>query len=152
MHQTMHNAGGIGLAATQVGKLNRIITLDLSEIEEMKDMKPLTMINPEVVSQEGQFTMEEGCLSIPDVRDEVNRPERIVVRYRDTDFQEQTIEGGEVLARVILHEIDHLNGTLFLDHISAVQRKLHRDKLKLMEKGEIDVSYPVITAAKIAVP
>lgn len=152
MHQTMHKAGGIGLAATQVGALNRMIVVDLSEIEEMKDTKPMTLINPEIISREGKVMMEEGCLSIPDVRDEVDRAEKIIVRYRDTNFDLCEVEADDILARVILHETDHLNGVLFLDHLSAAQRKLHREKLKLMENGEIDVSYPVITAVQVAVP
>ncbi len=152
MHSTMHKAGGIGLAATQIGALNRMITIDLSEMEETKDAKPMTLINPEIVSREGQLMLEEGCLSIPDLRDEVERAEQIVLRYRDTNFDLCEIGADGILARVILHEYDHLNGVLFTDHLSAAQRRIHRERLRMMERGEIDVSYPVFTAAKVPVP
>jgi peptide deformylase len=146
MFETMRKANGIGLAANQVGKLHRIIVLDVSDIEELKDVKPLTLINPEVISQEGKWIMEEGCLSIPEVRDEVERAETITVRFKDTNFQDIKADVGGLIARVILHEIDHLNGVLFLDHLSAAKRKLHREKLKSIERGEMEVVYPVVTA------
>ena len=99
MFETMHKASGIGLAATQVGRLERVVVIDVSDIEELKDIPPLTLVNPEIVSSSGSVSMEEGCLSIPDVRNEVNRSEIITVRYRDTNFDDSELEAGGLLAR-----------------------------------------------------
>ena len=151
MFQTMHSAQGIGLAATQVGNLERIIVVDISEIEEYEDVLPMTLINPVVVKEAGNRSMEEGCLSIPDVRDDVERAESITVRYKDAGFKDVEIEATGILARVLLHEIDHLDGILFIDRIPDAQRKLHKESLKQIQRGEMDVSYPVVTALDIAV-
>lgn len=150
MFQTMHAAQGIGLAATQVGSLDRIIVIDISDVEEFKEVKPMTLINPQVVREAGQRTMEEGCLSIPDVRDEVDRAETIFVRYKDPGFKNVEIEASGLLARVLLHEIDHLNGVLFIDRLHDAQKKLHKDALKQIQRGDIDVPYPVVTADDVA--
>lgn len=148
MLETMHKANGIGLAANQVGLLQRIIVVDLSGTEEHKDFVPLVMVNPEVVEESGRITMEEGCLSIPDIREEVDRAERIAVRFRDLEFVEQTLEADDLLARVILHEIDHLDGVLFVDRIGAVKRKLLRGRLNKLRRGEFEVGYPVVAEAE----
>ncbi len=148
MFETMNHAQGIGLAANQVGSLERIIVVDVSEVEGYEDVKPLAMINPEIVARDGFATMEEGCLSIPEVRDEVERAEGIIVRYHDTNFELQEIEAHELLARVIMHEVDHINGVLFLDHLTAAKRKLHKEQLDKIKLGEIEVSYPVISTVK----
>ncbi|MBI3195690.1 MAG: peptide deformylase [Ignavibacteriae bacterium] len=149
MFETMHQAQGIGLAANQVGSLERIIVVDVSEVEGYEEVKPMALINPEIVGRDGSATMEEGCLSIPDVRDEVERAEGIIVRFRDTDFQQQEKEAHDLLARVIMHEIDHLNGVLFLDHLSATKRKLHKEQLDKIKQGEVETSYPVISTATV---
>jgi peptide deformylase len=146
MFETMRKASGIGLAATQVGVLKRVIVVDVSDIEEYKEIPPLVMINPEVLDGEGGCQMEEGCLSIPDVRDLVERVDSIRVRFRDPSFKRVEIEAGGLLARVILHEIDHLNGVLFLDHLTEEQQKTHAEALEKITRGEMDVEYPVITA------
>ena len=146
MFDTMRNANGIGLAATQVGQLHRVLVIDISDPEEKSDFKPITVINPEVMGADGQWKIEEGCLSIPDVRDSVERPERITVRFQDANFKQNTIEVEGLLARVLLHEIDHLNGVLFLDHLTPDQRQMHLDALKKIQRGEMAVEYPVITA------
>jgi peptide deformylase len=148
MLETMHGAHGVGLAANQVGSLDRVIVVDLSGIEEMKDFKPLIMLNPEVVSEEGKWLLEEGCLSIPDIREEVERAEKVRVRYRDLSFAECMIEAEGFLGRVILHEIDHLNGVLFIDHLNPVKRKLLRGRLNKMKRGEVEVDYPVVSPAE----
>jgi peptide deformylase len=90
--------------------------------------------------------LEEGCLSVPDVREQVERPRTIKVRYNNTNFDTIELEAYDTLARVILHEIDHLNGVLFIDYLSPEQKKLHEDKLTKIRHGEMDVEYPVITA------
>src|SRR5262245_9145883 len=99
MFETMHQANGIGLAANQVGVLKRVIVIDLSDMEETKNLKPLVLINPAVVSDEGSWTMEEGCLSIPDVRHDVERKATITVRYKNADFKDVRLEADGILAR-----------------------------------------------------
>lgn len=158
MFDTMHAASGIGLAATQVGKHHRVIVVDISDVDEdresgpghaqrFKAHPPIALINPEVVHVNGKWTMEEGCLSIPGVRDVVERAERITVRYKDTNFRDVELQADSLLARVILHEVDHLNGVLFLDHLTPQKRKEHREQLKKIQKGEFEVDYPVVTSA-----
>ncbi|MBI1803090.1 MAG: peptide deformylase [Ignavibacteriae bacterium] len=151
MFETMRKANGIGLAANQVGSLRRVIVIDISDVEEYKDTKPLVLINPEVFEQEGTWVIEEGCLSIPDVRDEVERAERITVRFKDMNFEEVTLEVSGLLGRVILHEIDHINGILFLDHLSPKMRKAHNEELKKIRRSEMEVSYPVVTSVTVEV-
>jgi peptide deformylase len=146
MFHTMHNAQGIGLAANQLNILKRIIVIDLSELEDYKDMKPMVIINPEIIRQEGTWTMEEGCLSIPTVRDEVERSEKVRIRYIDLESKEHELVAEGVLGRVILHEIDHLNGVLFLDHLSPGKRKFHKGVLNEIKKGELEIPYPIVTA------
>lgn len=145
MMETMHRASGIGLAANQVGSLRRIIVVDISGVEDSDPgATPLVMINPEVLDEQGRWVMEEGCLSIPDIREEVERPERIRLRYRDLEFREQNLETDGLQARVILHEIDHLDGVLFFDRIGAVRRKLLRGRLNKVARGECETAYPVV--------
>jgi peptide deformylase len=165
MFETMHKANGIGLAATQVGDLRRVVTVDVSDVSEsepnaegeMEDVmhptsaglpRTLAMINPKILDDEGSWTMGEGCLSIPGVRGEVTRPEKVRVRYRDADFQEQEILADGLLARVIQHEMDHLDGILFVDHMKKASRSLLLGKLRRIRKGEIETDYPVVTAAE----
>ena len=90
--------------------------------------------------------MEEGCLSIPDVRDDVERAEEITLRYLDANFDEYEMTASGILARVLLHEIDHLNGVLFIDHLPEERRKSHAAQLRKIEKGEIEAGYPIVTA------
>jgi peptide deformylase len=145
MMETMHLDHGIGLAANQVGSLQRIIVVDVSDMEETPEVPPLVMLNPEVLREEGSWVMEEGCLSIPDIREEVERPELIRVRFKDLDFKNHEVEAAGILSRVILHEIDHLNGVLFIDRLGAVKRKLLRGRLNKIRRGEYEVNYPVAT-------
>ena len=152
MFETMEVAGGIGLAANQVGSLDRVIVVDVSDMEEVKELpegyparQPLVLLNPRVESGEGSWTMEEGCLSIPDIRDEVERPEKILVRYQDLELAERTLEADGIFARVIQHEVDHIDGVLFIDHLSGLKRKLLRGRLNKIARGETETSYPVVT-------
>jgi len=163
MFETMKKANGIGLAATQVGDLRRIITIDISDVEELNAEgetedtqhptspglpRTLAMINPEILSVEGTWSTMEGCLSIPDIHGEVERAEKIHVRYHDADFHEQEIHADGLLARVMLHEIDHLDGVLFVDRMGKTKRSLLLPKLRRIRKGEIEPSYPVIPATE----
>jgi len=149
MVETMRNASGIGLAATQVGSLHRLIVIDAAEAQEDKSVSPLILVNPEIVSEEGSVVMEEGCLSIPDLREDVERPEKIALRFKDLDFKVQEIDTGGLLARVIQHELDHLNGVLFFDRLNVVRRKLLHGRLNKIRKGEATVTYPAIGAIEV---
>jgi peptide deformylase len=147
MLETMNNANGIGLAANQVGLLHRIIVVDVSDAEEYKTTPPFVMLNPEVLAESGAWEMEEGCLSIPEIREDVVRAETIRVRFRDLEFQQQEMDASGLLGRVILHEIDHLNGILFIDRLSGLKRKLLRGRLNKIRRGEMDVAYPIVAEA-----
>lgn len=128
MVQTMWAAPGIGLSAPQVNRSLRLITVDLSVGENEKDL--FVLVNPELLSQEGNDTQEEGCLSVPEVQERVIRPLRVVVKGIDLKGKEGFIEAEGLLARVFCHEIDHLNGKLFIDHLSPLKRNLIKKKLK----------------------
>ncbi|MEE9225159.1 MAG: peptide deformylase [Bacteroidota bacterium] len=158
MMETMRNAGGLGFAANQVGILERVIVVDISGVQEdegenlrlvRNEPKKLVLINPEVLHADGNWTMEEGCLSIPDVRDEVARPERIRLRYKDANFQNAELECSGLLGRVVLHEIDHIDGILFLDHLSKSELIKHKEQLDRIRRGEIEVAYPIATAEAV---
>ena len=124
MLETMYEAPGIGLAAIQVGEPRRIITIDVAREEEPKS--PLFLINPEILwrSEDERSTYEEGCLSIPDYYAEVERPAKVRVRYVDYDGKQQEREADGLLATCVQHEVDHLNGVLFIDYISKLKRDL----------------------------
>lgn len=149
MFDTMYNSDGVGLAAPQVGRLLRIFVADadaMAEEEGKPKHGPMVLINPEITSQgEEKVEMDEGCLSIPGVNAAVTRPRKIVVHYLDRDFEEQELEIDGWWARVIQHETDHLDGILFLDHLSFFKRKLLSSKLKEIAEGEAEIDYPVVS-------
>ena len=121
MLETMYAAPGIGLAAVQVGEMNRLITIDVSRDEDVKE--PRVFVNPEILwKSEDLSVYEEGCLSIPDYYEEVERPARIRVRYTNLAGEPEEIEADGLLATCLQHEIDHLDGVLFIDHISKLKR------------------------------
>jgi peptide deformylase len=121
MFETMYDAPGIGLAAIQVAVPKRVVTLDLAKKEGTHE--PRVFINPELTwSSEEKATYEEGCLSIPEYYEEVERPAQVKVKYLDLDGKAQEIEANGLLATCLQHEIDHLNGILFIDHISKLKR------------------------------
>ena len=123
MLDTMYDAPGIGLAAIQIGVPRRLLVIDLAKDGEEK--KPQVFINPEIVaSSEARSTYEEGCLSIPDYYAEVERPASITVRYLDRSGTQQEIEADGLLATCLQHEIDHLNGVLFIDYLSRLKREM----------------------------
>ncbi|MCU7837295.1 MAG: peptide deformylase [gamma proteobacterium symbiont of Taylorina sp.] len=126
MLATMYEAPGIGLAATQVNRHERIIVIDVSE----NKADPYCFINPEIISSSGQETMEEGCLSVPETYAEIERADSVVVRYMDRKGKEQTLETSGLLAVCIQHEIDHLQGKLFVDYLSKLKRDRIRKKLE----------------------
>lgn len=136
MFMTLEATGnGIGLAATQVGVLKRIIIINIGEIDD-EVYEPLVLFNPEILSAEGEIVAEEGCLSIPDVTADVKRPERIVVEGINAERESIRIEADGLLARVLLHEIDHLNGVLFIDRIGGLKRRLLSDELLRLQRAE----------------
>jgi peptide deformylase len=136
MVQTMHTAPGIGLAAPQVNEDKRLITVDLSVGEDSQNL--IILVNPELVSQEGEVISEEGCLSVPDINEKVARPYRVIVKGVDLRGNEKTIEAEGLLARVLCHEIDHINGKLFIDHLSLLKKSLIKKKLrKAIQAGKI---------------
>jgi len=121
MFETMYAAPGIGLAGIQIGVAKRVVVMDLSKKEE--DHKPLVFINPEITwASDETTTYEEGCLSIPEYYEEVERPERVKVKYLDLDGTAHEIEAKGLFATCIQHEVDHTNGVLFIDHISKLKR------------------------------
>ena len=122
MFATMYKAPGIGLAAIQIGEPLRVVTLDVSKRDDTQE--PMTLINPEITWRSEELReMEEGCLSIPDYYAEVERPDKVRLKYRDIDFKEHEIEADGVFATCIQHEVDHLNGILFIDHLSRLKRE-----------------------------
>ena len=136
MLETLYVTGnGIGLAATQVGILKRLIIIHIGE-EDDEDYEPLVLFNPELLSSEGEIVAEEGCLSIPDVTADVKRPESIVVEGVNLQREAIRIEADGLLARVLLHEIDHLNGVLFIDRISGLKRRLLSEELARIQQAE----------------
>jgi peptide deformylase len=127
MFETMYLAPGIGLAATQVDVHQQIIVIDTSEDKS----QPLCLINPEIIAEEGTESCDEGCLSVPDIYETVERSEKVTVRALNENGDEYTLEAGEFLAVCIQHEIDHLKGKLFVDYLSPL--KLQRIKKRLLK-------------------
>ena len=138
MLATMYsNPIGIGLAATQVGILKRLIVIDIDRDDP--DNAPIVLINPEILEQEGESVIEEGCLSIPELKAEVKRPEKVIVSARTLDDEEIIIEDGFLLSRVLQHEIDHLNGVLFIDHLSRKKQKRLKAKLRQIRQEYAEI-------------
>ncbi|MCB0712857.1 MAG: peptide deformylase [Ignavibacteriae bacterium] len=144
MHTTMNNADGIGLAANQVGRDVQMLVINISGAEGNEHVKPITMINPVIEAySEEEVPYEEGCLSLPDLRADVVRPEAIEVRYFDTAMKEHQTEVDGLLARVMQHEIDHLRGIYFFDHLAPMRRALMKRKLLEIKRGEVEADYPL---------
>ncbi|MEO8399335.1 MAG: peptide deformylase [Ignavibacteriaceae bacterium] len=144
MFDTMSNASGIGLAANQVGADKSIFIVDISAVEGYESYKPMTFINPKIIFYSDEKTViEEGCLSIPEIRADVERSKFIKIIFQDTDLIEHTIEADELLARVIQHEFDHLQGVLFTDKIDEkIKKKFHND-LNKIKKRAVEIDYPI---------
>ena len=128
MVETMYAAPGVGLAANQVGSPHRLFVANPSD--DRDPSKLLAVINPEVVESDGEFTNEEGCLSIPDYREEVRRARRVLLRGLDRQGKPIEVEGRDLLARIFQHEMDHLNGLFFVDRLSPAKRDILARKLK----------------------
>ncbi|MGA7617613.1 MAG: peptide deformylase [Thermoanaerobaculia bacterium] len=135
MIDTMYAAPGVGLAANQVGVGKRLMVIDLTVGEDPAQVHVL--INPEILESEGEVTEEEGCLSIPDFVEIVTRPQRVKVRYADRNGEQREMWGEDLMARAICHEIDHLNGTLFIDYLRGLKKERILKKIqKLTSRGE----------------
>jgi peptide deformylase len=138
MFETMYEAPGIGLAAIQVGVPKRVITMDLAKKEEPK--APRVFINPQVLWRSDETAIyEEGCLSIPEFYEEVERPSKVRVKFLDLDGNEQELEADGLLATCLQHEIDHLDGVLFIDHISKLKRdRVIKKFAKAAKRAEVE--------------
>ena len=136
MFETMYAAPGIGLAATQVNVQKRILVIDISKDQN----EPLVFINPEILEKEGVEEMDEGCLSVPGIYEKVKRAERIKVRALDRKGKPFEMETGDLLAVCIQHEIDHLDGKLFVDYLSPLKRQRIRKKLEKQRRHGEDTS------------
>ena len=152
MYETMYNASGVGLAAPQIGLAIRIFLVDTSPFSEdegldaeeqelLKNFKK-TFINPKILKEEGdEWAFNEGCLSIPDVREDVFRQPKVTIEYQDESFKTYTEVYEGLLARVIQHEYDHIEGILFTDKLSSLKKRLIKGKLTNISKGKIQIDY-----------
>jgi peptide deformylase len=133
MFESMYTAQGIGLAAPQIGIAKRLTVIDLSNNKDPE--QKIVLINPEITLQEGKQLEEEGCLSLPEIREKVRRAARVMVKAQDAHGNWKEYEGTELLARAFQHEIDHLNGVLFIFRISALKRDLILRRIKKMQRA-----------------
>ena len=152
MWETMYASKGVGLAAPQIGLSVRIFVIDTKPFasdDELDSAEAKTLeffkkvfINPQIIKEEGDsWSFNEGCLSIPEVREDVNRKEKITIQYRDEKFKLHTEILDGLAARVVQHEYDHIEGILFTDHLSSLKRRLIKNKLSIISKGLIKVDY-----------
>jgi peptide deformylase len=150
MFETMERSDGIGLAAPQVGKSIRIFVIDASALsDEHPELEGFrrAFINPKIIEHSVELSnYNEGCLSLPTIREELQRPSTIKISYVDEDFKsyEETYEG--IIARIIQHEYDHLDGILLIDHLNPLKRKMLEGKLKAISKGKVETAYKIRTA------
>jgi peptide deformylase len=135
MFESMYEAHGVGLAANQIGISKRLAVIDTSFKEDPK--QKLVLVNPKIIRMEGRVTQQEGCLSLPDFRENVTRPRRVTLRAQDAKGNWYEKSGDDLLARAFMHETDHLDGKLYITHISAIKRDMMKRKIKkLMREGE----------------
>ena len=133
MFESMYAAHGLGLAAPQIGISRRIAVIDKSD--RQNPAEKIVLINPEIVRVEGKQTSEEGCLSVPGFREQVSRPKRVTIRAQNAKGEWFEMTGEELLARAFLHETDHLNGRLYITHVSMLKRDLIRRKVRKLQKA-----------------
>lgn len=154
MWETMYASNGVGLAAPQIGLSIRLFVVDTApfsgddELDELEAIKlksfKKVFINPELIEEDGPiWEFNEGCLSIPDVREDVSRHDRIMIHYFDEQFEEQRLILTGLSARVVQHEYDHIEGVLFTDHLTPLKRRLLKNRLNSISKGTIQVDYPM---------
>ncbi|MBC8342638.1 MAG: peptide deformylase [Bacteroidetes bacterium] len=144
MFETMYESKGVGLAAPQIGLNINLFIIDTVQIEDNKNGIKRAFINPIIVKEEGdEYAFEEGCLSLPKIREDIVREERIVLNYFDEQFVEHEEIFDDINARVILHEYDHLEGILFIDHLTGIQKRLIKKRLNEIVTGTVEVDYPM---------
>src|SRR3954470_5970180 len=152
MFDTMYAAHGIGLAAPQIGKSVRVFVVDGTTLdEEEEDMAGFkkTFINPVIVEEDGDdWEFEEGCLSIPNIRENVSRPETVRIRYADEDWNIKEEEFDGMKARIIQHEYDHLEGKMFIDYLSPLKKRMLKGKLNDISKGDVETEYRILAPKK----
>jgi peptide deformylase len=151
MFETMHAAKGIGLAAPQIGKSIRLFVVDGTTIEdepELEDFKK-AFINPQLLDETGkEWPFEEGCLSIPNIREDVFRKEKLRIRYVDENWMLHEEEYDGMKARIIQHEYDHIEGKLFIDYLAPLKKRMLKGKLNNISKGEVDTEYRILAPLK----
>lgn len=152
MWETMYNANGVGIAAPQIGKSIRLFVIDASpfsedkeisddEISTLKNFKKV-FINPEIIDETGdEWNFIEGCLSIPNIREDIKRKEKITIKYYNESFEQIELDLEGIAARVVQHEYDHIEGVLFIDKLSSLKKKLLKGKLNDISKGKIKTEY-----------
>ena len=151
MFETMYNSEGVGLAAPQIGKAIRLIVIDgdvlAEKFPECKDLK-LTLVNPEleIIEDEDPVTREEGCLSLPGLAENVKRHEHVLLRWYDEDFNPHSQEFKGFASRIIQHEMDHLEGEVYTDHVAPIRKQLIKAKLNNIAKGKVNCDYKVKAA------
>jgi len=150
MFETMENANGVGLAAPQIGKSIRMFVIDAAPMADEEDSEDELLnfkkvfINPEIINETGdEWDFEEGCLSIPDIREVIYRQEELTIRYFDENWVEHEETYDDMKARIIQHEYDHIEGILFTDHISPIRKRLLKGKLTNISKGKVKTSYRI---------
>ena len=145
MFETMYSASGIGLAAPQIGQSIRLFVVDGSPLEEegITDFKKV-FVNPEIVEESGEdWAFEEGCLSIPHIREDIDRAEKLLIRYYDEDWNLHEEEYDGIKARIIQHEYDHIEGILFTDHLTPFKKRILKGKLQNISKGKVKTDYRI---------
>ncbi len=151
MFETMHAAHGIGLAAPQIGKSVRLFVVDGTSIEDEPELANFkkTFVNPQIIDQDGvEWPFEEGCLSIPTVREEIFRKEKLRIRYFDENWNEYEEDYNGMKARIIQHEYDHIEGKLFIDYLTPLKKRMLKGKLNDISKGEVETEYRILAPSK----
>ena len=152
MFETMYHSDGVGLAAPQIGKSLRIFVVDASTAaEEEPELEGFTkaFINPEILERTGdEWIMNEGCLSLPEIREDISRPEHVKIKYLDENRVEHIEDYGGFAARVIQHEYDHLDGVLLIDYLTPLKKRILKSKLTAISKGKVKTSYRIVIPGK----
>jgi peptide deformylase len=142
MFETMYAANGVGLAAQQIGLAIRVFVIDASKYDDKIEGPKKVFINPEIIDESQEVTdFEEGCLSIPGIRSKISRPKKIVINYLDENFIEREEEFDDIVARIIQHEYDHIEGKLFIEKLPPLKKTLIKGKLNDISNGKFDVDY-----------
>jgi len=151
MYETMHAAHGIGLAAPQIGKSIRLFVVDGTTLEDepkLADFKK-AFVNPVILDEEGEpWAFEEGCLSIPNIREEVERPEKLRIKYFDENWNAFEEDFDGMKARIIQHEYDHIEGKLFIDYLTPLKKRMLKGKLNDISKGDVETEYRILAPLK----